>query len=260
MSLFDEKDVKAFRQDRLGLLVRNLFPGAEFTDSFVLDKIKAAEAETSRKLAVKLEPTKVFPGEPTDEQVTALNGMPYIVEPGYDFDPELFANERWGRLDTRQRPIISVESIKFAYPAPGNTVFDVPQEWMRLDKKYGVIQLVPAVNFNAAPLGAFVMSVLGGGSTVPFMIRMEYTCGLADPLVAWPDLVDVILKTATLKIVQDPQLPQSASTNADGLSQSRGLEIEKLEDTIDRLLFGGKGSNGGLRTAIHGVQMDFLGR
>ena len=67
------------------------------------------------------------------------------------------------------------------------------------------------------------------------------------------------MKKAVLKILEDSFLPQSGSISADGLSQSLSVDMEKYHDMIDRTLNGGKGSNGGLMTAIHGVRIGVLG-
>lgn len=257
MSLFTLADIDDFRADRLVSLAAGLAPDADWSDAYLLRKLVAAEADISHKLGVKLEPTVVFPDEPTEQEVTDLEGKPYIVEPGYDFDPEFFQGEKWGRIDTRQMPIISVEEVKWAYPSTMNTVYTVPADWLRIDKKYGVIQMVPAGAFSAAPLSVWVLSVLGGGRLVPFMVRIKYTCGLKDAKADWPDLIDVIYKAAALSIVDDLMLPQSGSISADGLSMSQSLDTEKYRDQMEARLFGPRGSNGGLKAAICGITSIF---
>jgi hypothetical protein len=58
-----------------------------------------------------------------------------------------------------------------------------------------------------------------------------------------------------LKVIDDGFLPQSGSISADGLSQSLSVDMDKYHDAIGRTLNGGKGSNGGLMTAIHGIRV-----
>jgi len=53
--------------------------------------------------------------------------------------------------------------------------------------------------------------------------------------------------------------PNSASISADGLSQSLSVDMEKYRGAIEATLFGPKGSNGGLMTAIHGIRLGMLG-
>ncbi len=252
--------IASIRRDRLMLLASTLVDTSSLSDSYVWEKILAAEAQTARDLRVPLLPTQFFPLPPTADQIAALPpGMPWDVDPPYDYDPDFFRGEKWGYLVTRQIPIVSVQSIAFAYPSPANEIFTIPLDWLRMDQRYGHIRMVPATQAFSAPLSAFMMQALGGGRTIPFMIQLTYVAGLTNAVQMWPDLIDVIRKRAVLKIVQDGLMPQSGSISADGLSQSMSVDVDKYEDTIDRLLYGPKGSNGGLMTAIHGVRTTVMG-
>jgi hypothetical protein len=186
--------------------------------------------------------------------------MPWMDEPGYDYDPEFFRNERWGYIVTRQRPIISVTAINLVYPAPTLTVYAIPNDWLRLDRKYGHIRMVPASSTFVAPLGAFLMQALSGGSLIPSMIQVKYIAGLngtSDRL--WPLVSDIILKRAVQKVMAGAMLPSSGSISADGLSQSLSIKLQDYEDQFQQAMFGPKGSNGGLWVAVHGIQMGVIG-
>ncbi|MDP3327194.1 hypothetical protein [Parvibaculum sp.] len=259
MSLFTNADVAAFRADRLASIISTYFPSVTWSDAYLLQQIQAAEKDVSRKLKVKLEPTAVFPYPPSDEEIAALDGKPYLDEPGYDYDPEFFRAERWGYIVTRHKPIISVEEVRLAYPSPSQTVYRIPDDWLRLDRKYGQIRMVPASSAFVAPLGAFIMQALGGGHTIPSMIQVKYTVGLENAVTEWPDLIDVIMKSAVLRLIKGGFFPGSESISADGLTQSRTVKIEDFEKPIEEALFGPKGSNGGLWTAIHGIPMGIVG-
>lgn len=259
MSIFTADDVAAVRKDRLVRVAQTYFPRVELSDDYLLGKLRSAEAETSRQLKVLLEPTTLFSSTPTPAQIAALGTMPYKVEPGYDYDPAFFDGERWGFLVTRQHPIISIASMVFAYPSPTTGFFSIPNAWMRIDLKYGHIRLVPASAAFEAPLGAFLMQALGAGLTIPSALQVQYVAGLSNVSDDWPDLVDVILKKAVLSIIEDNFMPSSGSISIDGMSRSLSIDTLKYEDLIDRKLFGPKGANGGLWTAIHGVTMSMLG-
>lgn len=269
MSLFATSDVAAFRA-RLAQPLSTIAPNylTAVQDPELLRLLRVGEADVAHKLRVKLEPTYVFPDAPTEDQKLALpdktvgspvtdEKIPWIVEPGYDFDPSIFEGERWGRIDLRHNPIITVDKVAWAYPTPANLVYTVPSDWLRIDPKYGVVQMVPSGQFATAPLSVWVLSVLGGGRNVPFMIRVSYTCGLADPFNDWPDVIDAIYKTATLKVIEDAYAPQSGSVSADGLSMSSSFDVQKYRENINAMLFGEKGSNNGLYSAIHGIQLGF---
>jgi len=136
-----------------------------------------------------------------------------------------------------------------------NQVFQIPPEWIRMDRRAGHIRLIPNSMAFAAPMGAFLLQSLTGGRTVPFMIQLRYTVGLENVLLKWPDLVSVIKKQAVLDLIADAFLPQSGSISADGLSQSLSVDMGKYSEEIDAKIDGPKGSNGGLMTAIHGVRL-----
>ncbi len=272
MSLFSTADVASLRTDRLALMLATYLQGFAPSDGYLLSKLQAAEAETSHALKVLFEPTTIFPTQPTPAQITAIGAKPtppsapYLVEPGYDYDPSFFEADKWGYLVTRQHPIISVTSITLVYPQPTNQVFVIPNDWLRIDPKYGTIRMIPASSAFYAPLGAFLMQALGGGRTIPSMIQVQYVAGLDKTgtgtpysIDSFPDLIDVIKKKAVLSILQDNFIPGSASISADGLSQSISLKMMDYEDIVNLKLFGPKGANGGLWTAIHGLSHSVLG-
>ncbi len=221
-----------------------------FSDDALYSKLMAAESDASHQLRAFFAPTVVIPEDAPQAEVDALEaaGTRYVQEPAYDYDPDFFMGDRWGYIVTNHRPLISVQSIRFAYPDPMHQVWEVPIAWVRTDKQFGHVRLVPAAQSFSAPLSAFVMQALGGGRTIPFMIQVRYTAGLANPTRDYPELLDLVKKMAVLRILQSAFLPQSGSISADGLSQSASVDVEKWHDGIvDKL--------GDLRDAIHGVRM-----
>lgn len=247
--------IAKMRRDRLMIAASGAFPAVELDDEYLWDKLRAAESEMAHELRVPLVPTAFFPDTPTDAEIAALNGKPWGIDPGYDYQPADFAfNDKWGVIKLRNKPLHSVSRIRFAYPGGPTANYDLPLDWVRPDKKYGVIQFVPSSSAFAAPLNAFVMQAIGMGRTIPLAIQLTYVAGLQDAHLNFPELIDAILKKAALKIVEDAFLPASGSISADGLSQSMSNDMDKHHDTIDRILHGGKGSNGGLMAAIHGIR------
>lgn len=260
MSLFTSGDVATFRSDRLMTLAATYAPSINPSEDYLLRQIRAAEREIARQLKVALEPTRVFPREPTEAEIAALpEGMPWVEEPANDFDPSFFRGERWGFIILNKRPVLKVHSIRFVYPSPHQAFYTIPYDWIRLDKRAGHIRLVPASAAWSAPLNAFLMAAMGGGMTIPGMIQVDYDAGLKDAVQEWPDLIEVILKKAALNVLENLYLPASASISGDGLSQSISMDASKYRDLINETLFGPKGSNSGLFTAIHGLQLSVLG-
>jgi hypothetical protein len=250
--------VAQMQRDRLVLTAQNALPNVTLSASYIWEKLSAAEAEVSRTLRVKLQPTMFFPEPPTQDQIDALGTMPWELDEGYDYDPLMYAEDRWGLFQTHSSPLIEVKSVRFAYPAQGNNVFDIPQEWLQLDRKYGQVRIVPLSTSAVAQLTPMLMQLVAVGRVIPNMVRITYVAGLKNAAADYPELVDAVKKMAVLKILEDAFLPQSGSISADGLSQSMSLDMSKYEDSIDRILNGAPGSNGGLRTAIHGLTMGVM--
>lgn len=252
--------ITEMRSERLLLMAQTFFPSVTFSDDFLWAKIVAAEQETARDLRVPLIPTQYYGVEPTALQLAAKPaGMPWRIDPAQDYDPDFFQGEKWGFLVLRHKPIIAVQEVQFAYPSPTTGFFDFPLDWLRIDKKYGHVRFVPASSTFVAPLNAFLLQALGGGRTIPFAFNITYQAGLSDARGEYPQLLDVIKRRAVLKIIEDGFLPSSGSISADGLSQSLSINMEQYRDMIQTTLFGAKGMNGGLMTAIHGIKVSSLG-
>lgn len=248
--------VAELRAGQLMLAARRVLPGVVLSDEFIYGKLRAAESELSRLLKCYFVPTKIVPDDAPQTELDALDvaGDAWAQEAAYDYGPELWQGERWGYIVSKSKPIISVESLRFVYPAPTQQFFNVPTDWIRLDRKYGHIRLVPATTAFQAPLNVFLLQAMGGGNTIPFMVQLRYTAGLKDAFNEWPELIDLIKRKAMYKIVMDSYLPQSGSISADGLSQSMSMDLTKYGDSIEEAINGPKGSNGGLMAAIHGVR------
>jgi hypothetical protein len=247
--------VDEIRRDQLMAAAASVLQNVQVSDDYLWDKVRAAEADIAHTLRVPLVPTKFFPLAPSDADIAALDGMAWAIDPGYDYDPTLFERDKWGFLVTRNRPLIAVQSMRFAYPSQDRSYFEIPADWMRVDAKAGHIRLVPSSNATFYSLSAMGCGALVSGSVVPSMVQILYTAGLQDAARDYPELLDAIKKTAVLKIVGDAFLPQSGSISGDGLSQSLSVDTSKYSDAIDLIINGPKGSNGGLMTRLHGIRV-----
>lgn len=231
----------SMRRDRLFMAAQNFFPLANIDNNYLLQKLVSATVSIQRRLRVHLMPAEMLPNTASQAEIDALvlsSGLPVELEPAYDFNPKMFQGDTWGHIDTRQRPIIAVHSIRFVYPTPANVLYDIPVQWIRLDKKYGAINLVPVSNFSMLPVNAFIISALGGGRTIPNFLEIRYSTGLENIARDWPDILDMIQKTAVLSVLEDNYIPssRSESTSADGLSQSSsiGMAMDQYEGVIQK--------------------------
>jgi hypothetical protein len=262
MTIFTDKDaaVQDLLSDRLLLLAVGSLPEAGLSSTYLYGKLLSAEASVRRSLKVFFEPTKVIPEDAPQAEVDALEqaGTPYFQEANYDYDADFFSADRWGDIQLNQKPVIAVESVEIVYPFLNNPAFQIPVDWIRIDRKYGLLRLIPSSSMIAGQMAALRVQILSAGRMMPFAIRMRYTAGLKNAARDFPDLIDCIKKTAVLFIIEDMFLPQSGSISADGLSQSLSADVSKYQEVLDRMMFGAKGSNGGLFTDIHGIQMGVL--
>jgi hypothetical protein len=249
-----EAAVLTLREDRLAQVAATYRPGETLADEYLWGKLRSAEAGLERDLRVFLEPVEILPEGTPQAEIDALAaaGTRYELEPAYDYDPEYFRGDGWAMIRTRQRPIVSVSSIVFAYPTPQTTVWTVPADWIRVDHKYGVIRLVPTGStYVSAPLSTYVLGMIGGGRIVPQVIRVRYRAGLADVANRWPDLTSLIYRSAAIGVIEDALPPGSGSVSVDGLSQSVSTDTGRLREQLAERIEH-------LRQAIHGIRLGVL--
>ncbi|NPT44346.1 hypothetical protein GNZ12_24150 [Paraburkholderia sp. 1N] len=242
---------------------------AVVTDAMIWDKLVAAETEAERLLKTFFDAVQIIPDTALPDEIAALEaaGTRYRTIGAFDYDPAMFEGERWGLMRLPYKPVQQVQSVTVAFPAPFLMNYVVPFEWIRIDRKYGDMQLVPTTAAQVSPVGAFALVAMGGAVTYPQAVGVRYTCGLinANGTVVtsfaehWDDLVDLVKRMAIGKIMKMAYLPASASISADGLSQSNSFNYKAWQDQINEDLFGPKGSNGGLFTSIHGINSQALG-
>ncbi len=248
--------VAALRSDRLAAAAAGAFPSVVLSDDYLWSKLLAAEAEVARALKVYLQPTVIIPDDAPQDEVDALvaAGVAWAQEPAFDYTTSFFSFGQYGFLQLGNKPLIAVDSIRLSYPSTQNQMFEVPRDWLRMDKRKGTVNIVPNSIGWAQPATTFMLQFLGG-TYIPHLIQVRYTAGLVNAAQNWPDLVDVVKKKAVLGMITDAFLPSSGSISADGLSQSMSIDLGQYQDTVNEKLFGPKGSNGGLWTAIHGITM-----
>lgn len=252
MSLFPTASkatlVAEMRADRLLLAGGTYFKSSALTDDFIYGKLISAEADAARRLRVFFEPTIIFSGDPSADEITAAGSTPWVEESAYDYEPELWNTEDWGYLVLRNKLISSIASVEFTYPLPAAGSFRIPDNWIRVDKKAGHVRFVPAAaSAMSGAFGAMIMSMMAGGRIVPQMVKVRYVAGMVNAARDYPDLVDLIKKMAVLRIVNDAFVPQSGSISADGLSKSFSADVDKFATGVDLMV-------NTLRDSIHGVR------
>ena len=222
----------------------------KITDTMLTQKFTAAYAQAQRELRVFFEPTEVIPDDAEQAEIDALElaGKAYHQESAYDYNPSLLLSTTFSFIKTKQSPIIDVHSMALAYPAPNNTIFEIPKAWLRLDKKYGQIQLVPIQLGFSLP---FMGYLLGTAQNIPFLLRIRYTAGLKNIATEWPDIIELLNRMAVLNVLKMAFLPGQQSLSFDGFSRSVSITIADWQSSVDGLM-------DSLRDSIHGIRMGVL--
>jgi hypothetical protein len=132
------------------------------------------------------------------------------------------------RLDNY--PLISVEEFRVQYPS-GQNVIVFPQEWLRLNKPEGHVQIVPTSGTLSEILvgqgGSFLPAIYNGLSYLPQLFQLLYTAGFEEGKVP-RNIVDLIGMFAALgpfHIFGDLIAGAGIATlslSMDGLSQTIG--------------------------------------
>lgn len=231
---FTTNDIQALKSQLQDIGYLNV---ANKPDSVLLGYLKAGAKELERKLKVPLDITEIFSDEPTPEELTALAGKPYKVEPGYDFEPNFFSVQKMGFLNLRVCPVVSITSIKLIHPSISPLGMDIPISWLRVDKKYGQLHVLPngvmaITQFISLGAQDFGMR-FGVGYTVPYMIRVHYSAGIDVAGGNYPEVESLIMQMASLQAIKQAFLPQSGSISADGLSESASIDTSKFAAGID---------------------------
>lgn len=233
MTIFNQSEAVAeLQNDRLPAVVNAYLGGIMPTPAYLWNAVQVAEGEAARKLGVLLEPTEIFPLEPpTPEELAALDGKPYLVEPGYDMEGGWLGSFQWASIQLQRTPLIRVHSVKLVYPTINQPIYDVPLDWVYPDLKAGLLQFTPKPTAVALAPSIIGANLMARGGAVPQMVRVRYTAGLTPQHPRMAEIRDIIMRMVVLK--QLKFLPQSASISSDGLSQSKSIDVDKFAAAID---------------------------
>ena len=128
------------------------------------------------------------------------------------------------------RPVISVEEFRVQYPS-GQNVIVFPNEWLRIHKAEGQVQIVPTAGTLSEILvgqgGSFLPAVYNGLAYLPDLFELSYTAGFEDCKVP-RNITDIIGKAASMgpfnifgDLIAGAGIA-NLSLSLDGLSQTIG--------------------------------------
>lgn len=195
--------------------------------------VKVANARIERELHLRVKRSSIVCNPLTTPADTV------IVEAPYDYWQNDY--KHYGFLYLRTKPVVSIERVRITF-GDAREVLTYPEQWIRLDKESGKMQVVPM------PAGAFMLRT--GGYFLPMitfgwidghlpqMFSIDYTAGIGDALDEskedecsaneWEKWADVRLMRARLAarevlvMLSNAQNAgaQSVSVGEDGLSES----------------------------------------
>lgn len=238
--------VKEIKTDRLFGLLCHLAPAEGWSDDYLERKIREAEDGFEREMGLLLR-TQRIKCEPKPDDTDWD-----IEESAYDYDADFFAGERWGYLRLRRYPVQSVQRLFFSYPNREAVVFEVPLSWVRLEKPYGLIRLVPDKQAAFAAFNSYLLSIFSGGRGIPQSIVVEYTAGLTEKQLQadFSDVLEWIKRQAVVNIAADGLMPGSLSNSADGFSQSISAKLSDYREDQEKQFKAMKQKIKGVRLAI----------
>lgn len=153
----------------------------------------------------------------------------------HDYERSDYTN--WGYVQLWKRPILEVKALRLMYGT--RPAWEVPQDWLKIDKNSGKIQMFPSSgSVTSMIIGASgaIYGLYNSWDYAPQMWEVDYVAGMdANNLPA--HLKELIYKKAVIGILQvwgDLILGAgiaSSSISIDGLSQSIG--------TTQSAMFGG---------------------
>lgn len=174
-----------------------------------------------------------------------------VTDESHDYERSDYMN--WGYIQLYKRPIQKVMKLQLMYGTRPS--FEVPLEWIKIDKMGGKIQMFPSSgNSNALIINqsGVIFGLNQAWSYAPQMWSVDYEAGMTKNDIP-AELKELIYKQATCNIMTvwgDLILGAgiaSQSISIDGLSQSIGTtqsamyggasaRVESYRQDIDRLI------------------------
>lgn len=207
--------------------------GNPLPDSVIQDYINIAISETEHELDLPIWPTQY------------VEYKDYVIN---DYNS-------WVFMQMFHYPIISIEKMEIKYRSTDSPIYTIPEEWIRLNNKTGVVRLTPTsasiTSFNI-PGSLFLPQVVGFGRHFPHWFEVTYTAGFEEDKIPYIinhyigvkaainvlDIAgDIIIGAgiATQSITLD-SLNQSIGTTSSATNAGYGARIIRYQNELKRLL------------------------
>lgn len=233
-------DLKA--DELYGVVIQAVGESSPYADAAIQRKLIAAEDEYERALSIRFAPTRVFSDAYGRQQGVFPAGSPAelpgdfstlndLTEPAYNYTTDFYGAGRWGEMDLNYRPVRSITKLWFAFPGT-NPIWTVPKEWIRLDQKFGSLQIVPSTSAAAyASFNAYILSTLSGGRGLPHAVFIDYETGFTaeelethhNDLLEGVRLLTLLSLLPGAGVIASPGGGSGGSLGLDGLSRSHSF-------------------------------------
>lgn len=226
MAIVTTQDVKQYLLGLEQHLSDALPDGGE---SLIEGVIEATEREFERRTGILLSPqlVRTFP--------TGIEGV--------DFDREQTAmtlhklnSNRFPSFKLEWRPVIEVISVRLQW-GPNNIAHTFPESNLRVNKRLGVIDVVPFHNLAGIAAGSgFLFTLINRGGwpndNIPLFVAVDYRAGYqnADTLPRLADLRDAICEKAAADVLGKARSLVPNSVNLDGFSQQFDSVQQRIEN------------------------------
>ncbi len=210
--------------------------GASETTVLVAETLAEAKAGLEEDLETRWEQKVIRQSVPAD-------GDTYDeTEPPLPYYQGQFKGYNLPMWTLRRRPVVSIEQIRLQF-SEAYVVLTAPEAWHRLNKRLGMISLMPIGTqaLIAGSSGAWFLPLLGQShpyGAIPQFTAIDYTAGWYDPdgdeLPTGSDKVRQGILHAAMRellIAADGIVPNSAS--AGGASQTFSSMTERLKRADD---------------------------
>ncbi len=204
-------------------------------DGQLADAIAQGEAQVQRDLGTRFQVTHFLP------QMDA--GTPPVLADGMEYEfpytwPGRVPGDGFARLKVRVRPIVQVVSMNLYVPGALIPNFQVPANWLRVDRQTHEIMVAPTAGSAAYAL-AFGQGFMNW--RLPATVQLEYLAGLDEAgLAQWPQIKRLVALRSMLLLMPTMSLwvnpGQFSSESADGLTQSRNSAymFKDMEDRLEK--------------------------
>lgn len=238
-----------------------------FSDDALEDEIRAAEDYYQRELGFRFQVTRIACAA---RERGLVRGVDYDEEETpYTYPPDFFSGEKWGHLELRQKPVVDVTRLAFAFPNPAQIMFELDRGWVRVDHKRGQLNIIPTSGPTVLlALNGQMMSLVGGAWSLPKSVLVDYTVGFTpDELRAdYADLLKAIRLRATISVLPGLGIAltggrTSKSLGLDGMSESGGFQAGRYgpySGLIEAAMQAEKTLHDSLMQSIQGVRCMIL--